>query len=1090
MSRTTQTSTEVVITDNKAIHSEHSYVHRLWLHAFIAIGAAVVVFAIMSAQSAKAATITVTTNLDNSAVACTLRNAIRAANNNATTPGCTTAGSPAGDTIVLSATGTITLYTALPVISSTITMVGPGSAKLAVMAAATTTNFIIFDVTTNFPFAISGFTIMNASSNQTHGGAIHVHTAAPGAPMTVNDMVFRNNHGTNSGGAIDTHGALTVTNSVFDNNYSGAEGGAISFNTGITGSVYIVNNLFTRNTSLTGVGNAIASLQANNTRNVSIINNTISSPTLVAGSAIAIGYGTSFISNTIIATATVGISHTGSITNVMTENYNLFYNVTTTRTGTISGGSFDVIGDPKFISPTVSATANYHIGAGSAAIDKGITLAAVTTDYDGDPRPIGVGTDIGFDEAVVSVLSMVKSASASLVKPGDTITYTLVFTNAGPATATVVRVTDTVPTQVISLTYSTSGVVVTSTGATSYVFQVANLAALSTGTIRIVGVISPALTSAVRVTNTASIGSATATTTTIASAGGVDISIPPLGLTAINDSPTQLGSTTYLTATITAGTNVTYTWDLGDGDVAYGANVSDIYTAVGVYTATVTASNSVGTAVTQTIVTIVDVPIADLAATNDSPTQLGSVTYLTATISAGTNVTYTWDLGDGDVAYGANVSDIYTAVGVYTATVTASNGAGSVFTTTIVTIIDVPILNLVATNDSPTQLGSVTYLTATIDAGTNVTYTWDLGDSDVAYGANVSDIYTAVGVYTATVTATNSVGTAVTQTIVTIVDVPIADLVATNDSPTELGSVTYLTATISAGTNVTYTWDLGDGDVAYGANVSDIYTAVGVYTATVTATNSVGTVFTQTIVTIIDVPIAGLTASNSSPHDLGVTTDFTATISAGTNVTYTWDFGDGGSGDGLNPSHTYTDSGVYIVTVTAWNGRGFVTATTTVTVYDDLSHTLIGLYTADKTGAYLADEIKYTFVVTNNGHFSHGVSISGTIPTFTVLTGTIENGSYLTMPLILGPRNPLAPSAEVGFVVGSGSLEPGESMTMTFSVVVGWTIFVPGQRVMLSPGAAWVESVLNYEHTISVDMLPKYRVYLMNLTADNPDPVR
>lgn len=70
-------------------------------------------------------------------------------------------------------------------------------------------------------------------------------------------------------------------------------------------------------------------------------------------------------------------------------------------------------------------------------------------------------------------------------------------------------------------------------------------------------------------------------------------------------------------------------------------------------------------------------------------------------------------------------------------------------------------------------------------------------------------------------------------------DEAITNLVATNDSPTELGYTTTLTATIGAGTNVTYTWDFGDGASGIGPVVTHMYTQAGNYLARVTATNSV-----------------------------------------------------------------------------------------------------------------------------------------------------------------------------------------------------------------------------------------------------------
>jgi PKD repeat protein len=69
---------------------------------------------------------------------------------------------------------------------------------------------------------------------------------------------------------------------------------------------------------------------------------------------------------------------------------------------------------------------------------------------------------------------------------------------------------------------------------------------------------------------------------------------------------------------------------------------------------------------------------------------------------------------------------------------------------------------------------------------------------------------------------------------------PITGLVATNDSPTYLGDATSLAATIETGTDVSYLWSFGDGEYGIGANQSHSYPALGLFTATVTATNSLG----------------------------------------------------------------------------------------------------------------------------------------------------------------------------------------------------------------------------------------------------------
>ena len=159
------------------------------------------------------------------------------------------------------------------------------------------------------------------------------------------------------------------------------------------------------------------------------------------------------------------------------------------------------------------------------------------------------------------------------------------------------------------------------------------------------------------------------------------------GLAAQNDSPTELGETTMLSVTVSAGCDLTYTWTFGDGDTDSGQAVGHVYGSVGIHTATVTAANSADSVTATTHVTVADVPIFGLLAQNDSPTELGQTTTLTATVASGSNVTYTWSLGDGETGGGQVVGHGYPVVGLFTATVTATNGVGSLNATTLVSII-------------------------------------------------------------------------------------------------------------------------------------------------------------------------------------------------------------------------------------------------------------------------------------------------------------------------------------------------------------------------------------------------------------------
>jgi uncharacterized repeat protein (TIGR01451 family) len=92
------------------------------------------------------------------------------------------------------------------------------------------------------------------------------------------------------------------------------------------------------------------------------------------------------------------------------------------------------------------------------------------------------------------------------VQPGDKITYTLTYTNAGPATAFNVVIRDELPDELTDPAVSTSGAAITPRSGSRYVWDVADLAAGEGGTITITAIVSTGLGSTT-LTNTATIES-------------------------------------------------------------------------------------------------------------------------------------------------------------------------------------------------------------------------------------------------------------------------------------------------------------------------------------------------------------------------------------------------------------------------------------------------------------------------------------------------------------------------------------------------------------------------------------------------------
>ncbi|HNQ32678.1 MAG TPA: PKD domain-containing protein, partial [Methanoculleus sp.] len=82
----------------------------------------------------------------------------------------------------------------------------------------------------------------------------------------------------------------------------------------------------------------------------------------------------------------------------------------------------------------------------------------------------------------------------------------------------------------------------------------------------------------------------------------------PAGVTIISPLPNSgyaVGASVRLAATAT-GDNLTYTWDLGNGDTVVGQDTSYAYPAAGNYTITLTVANDAGSAEASTGITILD----------------------------------------------------------------------------------------------------------------------------------------------------------------------------------------------------------------------------------------------------------------------------------------------------------------------------------------------------------------------------------------------------------------------------------------------------------------------------------------------------
>lgn len=159
---------------------------------------------------------------------------------------------------------------------------------------------------------------------------------------------------------------------------------------------------------------------------------------------------------------------------------------------------------------------------------------------------------------------------------------------------------------------------------------------------------------------------------------------------------------------------------------------------------------------------------------------------------------------------------------------------------------------------------------------------------------------------------------------------------------------------LSTNTPTSWLWDLGNGTTSTLQNPSTTYIAAGTYTVTLTATNANGS-NTKTITGYINVtaaPTVSFIANDTLPSCPPKTISFTNTSTPGVGgtTTYNWDFGDGTTSNLQNPSHTYTTTGNFTVTLIVTNSAGCVKSLTK-TNYIPMTTKPNAAFTASVTGS-------------------------------------------------------------------------------------------------------------------------------------------
>ena len=225
------------------------------------------------------------------------------------------------------------------------------------------------------------------------------------------------------------------------------------------------------------------------------------------------------------------------------------------------------------------------------------------------------------------------------------------------------------------------------------------------------------------------------------------------------------------------------------------------------------------------------------------------------------------------------------------------------------------------------------------NTGISTSWKWSFGDgtySTVQYPAHT---YGKAGNYTISLTVKNAKGSD-TKTIKNYIvanelKAPVAAFSASQTSGKALLTVKFTDK--STGSPASWKWSFGDGSSSFVQNPTHKYSKSGKYTVSLTVKNDKGSntvTKTDYIQVMIDKPIAVFSASPTSGK-APLTVIFTDK-STGIPTKWQWSFGDGSSSFIQNPTHKYSKTGKYTVSLTVKNAKGSNTVTKTdyITVID------------------------------------------------------------------------------------------------------------------------------------------------------------
>ncbi len=485
--------------------------------------------------------------------------------------------------------------------------------------------------------------------------------------------------------------------------------------------------------------------------------------------------------------------------------------------------------------------------------------------------------------------------------------------------------------------------------------------------------------------STSVMGVVTITNVAVSSTCNLNVNTTPA-----SSSVTCDGSATVVPSSLMCSP-ISYTW------YPMGVNGSACFNMCPGTTYTVVASSAGGVnccslAVGFGSVGVTNTPTCNLNA-NFSWTQTanGGVTFNNYSTGTNGSTTYSWNFGDGATSTAASPAHTYSANGMYTVTLVATDSSNPSCTNTQTWTVYVNSYCNISANFTYSVLsnGMVSFTNLTTGATAPTGYNWNFGDGGTSWSTNPTHQYIN-GVYMVTLTATNystSVPCNSTYTAQIVITTNTCNLNASfTTSNTGSGTVLFNSTSTGVNSNCTYSWYFGDGNyVPNGSSsISHTYAGGGLYTAYLvvmdttsnfSCVDSVSTTFSVTGLPCVANSNFSLTPSGT-PQYWFATPDYPWNVTGAL-----WSWGDGSYSNTLYTSHNYSVAGTYTICLTVTVSCGATASTcTSYAIYrtssptQDMSMISVNVVAPGTVTGLLAasrEELNYSIYPNpTNGNFS------------------------------------------------------------------------------------------------------------------------